>query len=478
MSLDTNYNGKTYLSKWWTQVHANLQALWDRVTIEIASEQSRVDTELANKLDSTQYATATTPGIVTLHSGGSGNNSGLLVGENGDLAVNVSPDGRFGLTRDGAGQIKVYPATEDDITAGTDTYKPIVPKTLKNAVESITGEASINIYTKNGLYIQCKNFTEAIGCLNNQVLPFIKAGIVGFIKNSNIVEVPTGNGCIGSTQTALPAGVYFWIPDKLFCSLNNLEYKNTDGKGLFMAGYLYIIELGENNLVLYSQYDEEQKNLGFGETIPEGEAVFENSDFYRIHPVHVGKMPTDNCIYIFACDEHEYGDTGTAINLLTFDTVTGKVYKASQDSAFNITTLNKNDWKEIVLSEDVYSQTPTRVGTWIDGTPIWRIAFPFVNMVNGERGLFTDEATSTIYVSLPTLARYGVVDDDNISVYLKCEISCYDEYPSYIYPAQIKGSRILFSDNDSERYQSFITDGNGYWGGYIEFATPESNLAI
>ena len=56
MNLDKNYNEKTKLSEWWKQVDGNFKQ------IEI------------------NYATETNPGWVTLHQGGSGNNSGLLVG--------------------------------------------------------------------------------------------------------------------------------------------------------------------------------------------------------------------------------------------------------------------------------------------------------------------------------------------------------------------------------------------------------------
>ena len=98
---------------------------------EEAQARGAADAELDNKkVNRNEYATETTAGIVTLHRG-SANNSGLLVGSKGELAVNVAQDGRYGLTRDGAGQIKTFAASLEEAKAGKDAYKPMTPSIME-----------------------------------------------------------------------------------------------------------------------------------------------------------------------------------------------------------------------------------------------------------------------------------------------------------------------------------------------------------
>lgn len=100
----------------------------DRLRAELNAGDTALDNKKVNR---DEYATETTAGIVTLHRG-STNNSGLLIGSKGELAVNVSPDGRFGLTRDGAGQIKTVSASLDEAKTGEEAYKPMTPSIMSD----------------------------------------------------------------------------------------------------------------------------------------------------------------------------------------------------------------------------------------------------------------------------------------------------------------------------------------------------------
>lgn len=91
-----------------------------------------------NKLDKTQYASVSQPGVIMLYNKNGINRSGLVVYDDGSAVVNTKTE--RGVTRDGAGQIGINPATEAEITAGTDAYKPIVPATLSHAVQTVTGQ--------------------------------------------------------------------------------------------------------------------------------------------------------------------------------------------------------------------------------------------------------------------------------------------------------------------------------------------------
>lgn len=57
------------------------------------------------------------------------NRSGLVVYEDGTAVVNTKPE--RGITRDGVGQIGINPATQTEVTTGTESYKPVTPATLK-----------------------------------------------------------------------------------------------------------------------------------------------------------------------------------------------------------------------------------------------------------------------------------------------------------------------------------------------------------
>ena len=70
-------------------------------------------------------------GIKPLPDGsGTINRSGLVISEDGTTYVNTRAD--RGITRDGAGQIGINPATDDEVAAGNEVYKPVTPKTLYN----------------------------------------------------------------------------------------------------------------------------------------------------------------------------------------------------------------------------------------------------------------------------------------------------------------------------------------------------------
>lgn len=56
------------------------------------------------------------------------NRSGLVIGEDGTTYVNTKTE--RGITRDGAGQIGINPATPEEVAAEKEEYKPVTPNTL------------------------------------------------------------------------------------------------------------------------------------------------------------------------------------------------------------------------------------------------------------------------------------------------------------------------------------------------------------
>ncbi|MGN0163767.1 MAG: hypothetical protein ACI4EA_09380, partial [Candidatus Ornithomonoglobus sp.] len=63
------------------------------------------------------------------------NKSGLSVLDDGSMLVLLKVNG--GLAIDGAGQLYIAGATDEEVEAGTDTFKPVTPATLKKVIEAL-----------------------------------------------------------------------------------------------------------------------------------------------------------------------------------------------------------------------------------------------------------------------------------------------------------------------------------------------------
>lgn len=61
------------------------------------------------------------------------NRSGLVI--QGDGTTYINTNANRGVTRDGAGQVQINPASQAEVTAGTEAYKPVTPATLAGELE-------------------------------------------------------------------------------------------------------------------------------------------------------------------------------------------------------------------------------------------------------------------------------------------------------------------------------------------------------
>ena len=140
-----------------------------------------------------------------------------------------------------------------------------------------------------------------------------------------------------------------------------------------------------------------------------------------------------------------------------------------------------SDWKIINLDElnkpitpekatfTQYSETPLQIGTWIDGTPVWRLAFDAEVAADA-----TDEIT----------IKYAV-DDDNVRVLL-CKVWLTNAYDGAT--ANNIDTTELDQINSTPYYNLVSAPGtlkiikgtatpqNRAYG-YIDYATPESNIS-
>ena len=116
---------------------------------EIASSKVNSSDFTAHK---EKIASITELGHVKLYNRSGVNASGILIYDDGSIVVNV--DNRHGLYRSGAGQVMIAAASEEEIAAKTDEYKPLVPARLGYIFENtaLTGTPTAptaNVGTNN-----------------------------------------------------------------------------------------------------------------------------------------------------------------------------------------------------------------------------------------------------------------------------------------------------------------------------------------
>lgn len=130
-----------------------------------------------------------------------------------------------------------------------------------------------------------------------------------------------------------------------------------------------------------------------------------------------------------------------------------------------VTAAEKAELNTSVESLRTYSTTPQRIGTWVDGTPVWRVAI---------RRKLTESELSNSYVSLME-ADLGINDIYISNLFLGGSLIVSDsEYDSDNFLTLYGDSPFVFLRNKKD--VSFKDVGMTSVYGYVEFATPESNI--
>jgi hypothetical protein len=134
------------------------------------------------------------------------------------------------------------------------------------------------------------------------------------------------------------------------------------------------------------------------------------------------------------------------------------------------------------------SETPQRIGTWVDGTPIWRVAFEVKIADIFDNADDFETALSDGVISIGYTFDLGIVSHDvytalvNASAIFTNSVATKSPIDDVMLPfgngapwgnADIALSNYLKDLLTSVGY-SGLTDEGIY--GYIDFATPESNI--
>ena len=142
-------------------------------------------------------------------------------------------------------------------------------------------------------------------------------------------------------------------------------------------------------------------------------------------------------------------------------------------------------WVELAFKHDVtavaedtaqlkkmssYSATPVQVGTWVDGTPIWRAAIPMTSM----ESLGIDTSSTWMLKVVPLLVQLGLIYTEDV-IYIDDRIVFQNEarYDFESFSVDVK------SQHNAGIYVGDGTDENDrttHIYGWVEFAAPESNI--
>lgn len=125
----------------------------------------------------------------------------------------------------------------------------------------------------------------------------------------------------------------------------------------------------------------------------------------------------------------------------------------------DVTSIFGNPVRDAGLRE--YSETPVQVGTWADGTPVWRVAI--------DRTITAEDIADASYNPLDDITNER--EDVNFVLEGRAVLTC--ESPSCIDYVDC----ILESDGDLE-WDATQQSGSGYTRlvGFITFATPATNI--
>lgn len=390
MNLKKDFDGNTYLEDWHPMMKHNLneiEAECDKLNAavdDIEADIEACETDLGamsadinDKVNRNEYASTEQAGIIKLKKGSAGNYSGLVV--EGDGSVHVYTKESTGTKRSGDGSITVVAATNEEIDAKQQKYKPIVPATLEYAVQSVT-DAEFDSTSINP--IQNKTVSSKISNINSKIEQLREAYSLYVLSDYTLdyaVENNLSHLYVSNKPDRVPLECHIFMPDR-------------DVDAIFLLG-------------------------GDGETeIATIEYAFKSNFAY----------------------------------IIRFDTTGSEVVFEVQ-------------------RPHIYSTTPQRVGTWVDGTPIWRFAFD-ITFTSDEEDMFREERA--FYPSYP------VKDANDIWVVNECvmlkplggspciidDVALNRSMGGWYLPADF-GS---LPPKDESRPMGVI--------GWIEFVTAEDNL--
>ena len=416
---------------------------------DLSGDITDLDEKLSQKADKDTVASTTQLGMIKLLASSSGvNRSGLIVDpETGVTYVAARFD--RGLYRDGAGQLYINPATEEEVSGGTEEYKPVTPKTLKSIVDGVRTEISQKVdagtiasTTQLGLIKLASNTTG----MNMSGIIVNEDGSVS-INAISRYGIMLMNGILGlnpATAEAVARGDEQYKPVTPKTLRSNVYIKSeTDNKIADLDGK----KVDKNTVASTTQ-------LGMIKLLASGSGVNRSGI----------AVDTNGVAYINARSDRGISRDGAG--QLGINPATQVEVNAGTEQYKPVTPKTLSPFVK-------YSSTPTQVGVWVDGTPIWRVAFDREFTKADAPDIWFDKAFRII--DLIDVWK----DYDLVRLFLNSEIEANTGFEAT--------PELNIIDN-----YACIHDNSYWWdlpenamldddtvlriGGFVEFVTPASNI--
>lgn len=163
--------------------------------------------------------------------------------------------------------------------------------------------------------------------------------------------------------------------------------------------------------------------------------------------------------------------SNTAIDAIQLGTGTNSNERTLQVYDYQMMDENGNIPMERMKKANTYSSTPVQVGTWIDSTPVWRVAIPMTSV--SEISLNTNNKSWSIR-SDQILDRLSIINDTSNFIHIDSMIR-FQNSNDYDPEAFATGWTEMFPGYFNGEAEN--VDYATHFYGWIEFALPASSVS-
>ena len=124
------------------------------------------------------------------------------------------------------------------------------------------------------------------------------------------------------------------------------------------------------------------------------------------------------------------------------------------------------------MRNGLYTEEPQRIATWVDGTPVWRVAFKDrpIPYLAEESTLYTDKSYTPFYDYEHRCSKYVKSASDVLML-------------GGVFMLTVSGESVYGKRWSNLEFEVDIKDSIGfidretmYFTGYVEFVTPKENI--
>ena len=340
----------------------------------------KVNTDVGNKVNKTDYASTDKYGLVKLWTDG-----GLYINTENCLAIHLKPT--FGLQfTDGC--LIVDPAEESDVLNGKGSYKPVVPETLAKVTDSIKSAYTAadtalksevtDAYTEAIEKVRSDSsiiFLSTLGAASDSTLASVKDGTLTIVSphiNRRYIWKATEDCAhITVSNIAIDNYLYSGTTDVKLCKGCTYILRTTNIKPLPGSGNKSLIAVeSEMSPDVTDAYEEADK-----EAIKQACLLMEDS-YAEILSLNDHAEMRDKEIFLsYGLGDEADTDFGIRLlgnlNAISVEADTLRVYNTGREDWENITYARIGDWDDAVIHKHIHTNknilddiTEEKVNAW------------------------------------------------------------------------------------------------------------------